>query len=140
MISFDYNFLLLEVEFWNSATSSVMKIFPMKSIFCLLYAFNHDFQYWRAYSSDLNGCNYYLWGYIEDQVYVNNPQTVEELEIAIENFIFNISTHVLKAAIDNFEVRLSKVYNENSWHIEHVYHKSLLFFSFFANISLKNSE
>jgi hypothetical protein len=42
------------------------------------------------------------------------------MTFTIEERIFNISTDVLKAVIDNFEIRLRKVHNENGWHIEHI--------------------
>jgi hypothetical protein len=42
------------------------------------------------------------------------------MTFTIEERIFNISTDVLKAVIDNFEVCLRKVHNENGWHIEHI--------------------
>jgi hypothetical protein len=38
---------------------------------------------WAAHSSDLNPPYFYLWGYLKDNVYENNPQTIGELKTAI---------------------------------------------------------
>jgi hypothetical protein len=34
-------------------------------------------------SPDLNPPDFYLWGYLKDNVYENNPQTIGELKAAI---------------------------------------------------------
>jgi hypothetical protein len=36
-----------------------------------------------AHSPDLNPPYFYLWGYLKDNVYENNPQTIGELKAAI---------------------------------------------------------
>jgi hypothetical protein len=36
-----------------------------------------------AHSPDLNPPDFYLWGYLKDNVYENNPQTIGELKAAI---------------------------------------------------------
>jgi hypothetical protein len=38
---------------------------------------------WVAHSPDLNPPYFYLWGYLKDNVYENNPQTIGELKAAI---------------------------------------------------------
>ena len=38
---------------------------------------------WAAHSPDLNPPYFYLWGYLKDNVYENNPQTIGELKAAI---------------------------------------------------------
>jgi hypothetical protein len=75
---------------------------------------------WPPYSPDLNPCDFYLWGYLKDKVYAQNPQTLEELENIIQTEIFNIPNSVLNDVIDNFQVRLRHIHNENGWHIEHI--------------------
>jgi len=38
---------------------------------------------WSPHSLDLNPPDFYLWGYLKDRVYVNNPQTIPDLKAAI---------------------------------------------------------
>ena len=75
---------------------------------------------WAPYSPDLNPCDFYLWGYLKEKVYAQNPQSLEELENIIETEILNIPNTVLNDVIDNFQVRLRHVHRENGWHIEHI--------------------
>ena len=38
---------------------------------------------WAPHSPDLNPPDFYLWGYLKDNVYQNNPLTIGELKAAI---------------------------------------------------------
>ena len=38
---------------------------------------------WVPHSPDLNPPDFYLWGYLKDNVYTNNPQTIPDLKAAI---------------------------------------------------------
>jgi len=38
---------------------------------------------WAPHSPDLNPPDFYLWGFLKDNVYQGNPQTIEELKTAI---------------------------------------------------------
>ena len=38
---------------------------------------------WAPHSPDLNPPDFYLWGYLKDNVYTNNPQTIPDLKAAI---------------------------------------------------------
>jgi hypothetical protein len=75
---------------------------------------------WPPYSPDLNPCDFFLWGYLKDKVYTQNPQTLEQLENIIQTEIFNIPNSVLNDVIDNFQLRLQHIHRENGWHIEHI--------------------
>ena len=45
---------------------------------------------WAAHSSDLNPPDVYLWGYLKENVYENNPQTIGKLKAAITGKIRQI--------------------------------------------------
>ena len=45
---------------------------------------------WAAHSPDLNPPYIYLWGYLKDNVYENNPQIIGELKAAITGKIRQI--------------------------------------------------
>lgn len=38
---------------------------------------------WPARSPDLSACDYFLWGYLKERVYVNKPRTILELKANI---------------------------------------------------------
>jgi len=38
---------------------------------------------WSPHSPDFNPSDFYLWGYLKDKVYGNNPQTIPDLKAAI---------------------------------------------------------
>ena len=46
---------------------------------------------WSPHSPDLNPPDFYLWGFLKDHVYQNNPQTIAELKVAITQQIHGIT-------------------------------------------------
>ena len=42
---------------------------------------------WPARSPDLTPCDFFLWGYVKEEVYKTNPQTLDQLETTIRNVI-----------------------------------------------------
>ena len=36
--------------------------------------------HWPPYSPDFNPCDFFLWGFLKDRVYQNNPKTIQQLE------------------------------------------------------------
>jgi hypothetical protein len=75
---------------------------------------------WPPYSPDLNPSDYFLWGCIKDKVYINNPQTIEELKISIQTEIEQISKETLKSVIQNFIFRLRCVIKNKGTTIEYL--------------------
>jgi hypothetical protein len=56
---------------------------------------------WPARSPDLNPCDFYLWGNLEQKVYKPNPHTTEELKENIRNEVSAISPGELQRVITN---------------------------------------
>jgi transposase/AraC-like DNA-binding protein len=73
---------------------------------------------WPPYSPDLNPCDFFLWGYIKDRVYKDNPKTLDELEEKIVYEIRNIPRTILRKIGENFVKRLRKVVEAEGGHIE----------------------
>ena len=61
---------------------------------------------WAPHSPALNPPDFYLWGYLKDHVYQNNPQTIGELKAAIAAKIREIPWEECMRVIDNFAQRL----------------------------------
>jgi hypothetical protein len=57
---------------------------------------------WPPYSTDLNPCDYCLWGYLKDNVYRNNPHTVHEMKRETEAAVIKIIPDILGRVLVNF--------------------------------------
>ena len=65
---------------------------------------------WPAYSPDLSPPDYFLWGYLKDRVYKNNPRTIKDLKNNIRKEIRQISPETLGRVMANFARRLNNVF------------------------------
>lgn len=74
---------------------------------------------WPSRSPDLNPCDYFLWGYLKNRVFRNNPQTIHALKQAISHEITNLSAELLGRSIENLYDRLIYVIGQEGKHIEH---------------------
>ncbi|KAJ4430366.1 hypothetical protein ANN_22582 [Periplaneta americana] len=63
---------------------------------------------WSPSSPDLILCHYFLWSYLMSKVYVNRPQTTDDLKIAIAQEMANIDGEMLERATRNFRERLEE--------------------------------
>ena len=75
---------------------------------------------WAAYSPDLNPPDFYLWGYLKDNVYENNPQTIGELKAAITAKIREIPKEECVRVIDNFARRMQVCLQRRGCHLDHI--------------------
>jgi hypothetical protein len=57
----------------------------------------------------LNPCDYFLWGFLKDDIHRNNPHTVEELKDEITAVVENISEETLVGVMENFGRRLQMI-------------------------------
>jgi len=57
---------------------------------------------WWTHSTDLNPPDFYMWGYLKDRVYGNNPQTIPDLKAAIRA----IPSEECGRVIENFARRI----------------------------------
>jgi hypothetical protein len=62
---------------------------------------------WPPYSPNLNPTDYFLWGYLKEKVYANNPQTLAVLKENIRREIRNIPRDMIVRVIANFNVRVA---------------------------------
>ena len=56
---------------------------------------------WHVRSPDLTPCDCYLWGQIKDIVYLDPPQTIDELNAKIREAIRFINENTLKRVFKN---------------------------------------
>ena len=77
-----------------------------------------DKDLWPPRSPDLNPCDYFLWGYIKDEVYRKRPKTIEELKEEIIIQINKISKVTLSRVFENMKKRLNNILENKGKHIE----------------------
>ena len=58
---------------------------------------------WHPFSPDIDPCNYFLWGFLKDQVYRQQFETIADLKAAIQNKISIIKLTVLESVVTSFE-------------------------------------
>ena len=61
------------------------------------------------YSLDLNPPKYFLWGYLKERIYNNNPKTLADLKDNIKSEIMKIPVDMIERVIDNFNIRVVAV-------------------------------
>lgn len=76
---------------------------------------------WAPHSPDLNPPDFYLWGYLKDNAYTNNPQTVPDLKAAIAAQIRAIPREECVRVTENFARRLQVCLQRGGAHLEHVF-------------------
>jgi len=77
---------------------------------------------WPPYSPDLNPCYFFLWGYIKDNCYAGNPETVPDLVAAIKKVVSNIKDDILEKVFTSFRKRIEFCTDSNGAHFENIYH------------------
>ncbi|EZA62935.1 hypothetical protein X777_15527 [Ooceraea biroi] len=77
---------------------------------------------WPPYSPDLNPCDFFLWGYIKDHCYAENPDTVSDLVVAIKKVVSNIKDDMLEKVFTSFRKRIDFCTNSDGAHFENIYH------------------
>ena len=75
---------------------------------------------WAPRSPDLNPPDIYLWGYLKDNVYTNNPQTVPDLKAAIAAKIRAIPREECVRVIQTFARQVRVCLQRGGSHLEHI--------------------
>jgi len=73
---------------------------------------------WPPRSPDLNPCDFFLWGYLKDKIYVQMPQTIDELKRLINEEIKSINSIALNKVFENMTKRCKSILEKDGQHIE----------------------
>jgi len=76
---------------------------------------------WSPHSQVLNTPDFYLWGYLKDRVYGNNPQTIPGLKAAITAAIRAIPREECGRVIENFARLIQMCLQRRGAHLEHIF-------------------
>ena len=82
---------------------------------------------WPARSPDLAPCDFFLWGYLKEQVYKHKPQTIEELKARITHKIKEIPPTMLNRVMETFKKRLNECIANDGRHLSYTIFKSYFF-------------
>ena len=98
--------------------NEMVPYFPNKTLEYLRHNFSWDRlispqtdNSWPYYSKDLNPPDYFVRGYLKDEVYENNLQTREDI---IRKEIRRIPQQILTRVVDNLNVRVADVLSYSS--------------------------
>ena len=74
---------------------------------------------WPPYSPDLNPLDSFVWGYVEDQVRRIEPESIPELQRAVENVGATILTERMNDAAQNVRKHAQACLGASGGHFEH---------------------
>ena len=76
---------------------------------------------WPPRSPDTTPCDFFLWGYVKDQVYVPPlPVSIRELKAQIRTAIETITSDMLRTVWNELDYRVDVCRITNGAHIEHL--------------------
>ena len=61
---------------------------------------------WPPRSPDLSPLDFFLWGYLKDEVYATPPRDLDDLKVRVENACRQLTPDVLRNVLENMECRL----------------------------------
>ena len=92
--------------------------------FSFIFLFDHLGvvpHHWPPRSPDLTVCDFFLWGFIKDIVYVAPlPATLAELKVRITTAVEGVDADMLAKVWDEFNYRTDICRASNGGHIEHL--------------------
>ena len=115
-----------EKQFSVEERTKILELyFATKSVVLVQGQFLPEFPGWTnnpgpLYSPDLHPPDYFLWGYLKERVYQDNPDTIERLKENIRREIRRIPRDMLERVMNNFNVRVAAVIRQRGAWIEHV--------------------
>jgi transposase len=75
---------------------------------------------WPPRSPDLTSPDYFLWGYLKERVYENNPLDLDSLKANILQAIHNITPYTLQRVSANMRKRVNLCLQEAGEHFQHM--------------------
>ncbi|GFX18749.1 uncharacterized protein TNCV_3019071 [Trichonephila clavipes] len=100
-------------------TKAVTGNYQLYLVLSILMLYNHG--YFLNRSPDLTPCDFYLWGFIKDCVYVPRlPADLSDLRHRMEADVARISSDTLKKVWDELAYQLNVCRVTNGAHVEHL--------------------
>jgi hypothetical protein len=74
---------------------------------------------WPPRSPDLSPPDFFLWDAMKNSVYSNNPHTIDDLKMAITEYIRNVDRAILNTVFEDTVRRVNKCLETGGGHFEH---------------------
>jgi len=71
-------------------------------------------------SPDLSPCDFFLWGYLKGNVYVDKPRDIPQLQNAIERELHAITCRMYEQVMTNFSRRLNECVKNKGCHLNDI--------------------
>ena len=71
---------------------------------------------WPPYSPDMNPCDFFLWGYLKDKVFTENPVSCNDIKNHATKICSSITIETCKKVINNLSIRLRCCVTKNGKH------------------------
>lgn len=75
---------------------------------------------WPPRSCDITPLDFFLWGYLKDRVYTDNPQTLAQLKRNIRRVIGEIPAEMFQNVVGNMARRLASVVESRGGHLNQI--------------------
>ncbi len=82
--------------------------------------FNDHFISWPVRSPDLTPPDFFLWGYVKDNIFKPNPTTIAELKTLIKEAVEEITPAMLKKVFINKRKQVAGCIVVGGGHFEHL--------------------
>ena len=79
-----------------------------------------DKQLFPARSPDLTPMDFFLWGYVKDKVFANNPKSLNDLQSAITSCIKSVNSDMLMNVSSNIVKRAHYCKSQKGGHFQHL--------------------
>jgi hypothetical protein len=73
-----------------------------------------------SYHTDINPCDFFLWGFLKEKVFQRRPENVAQLRAHIVKLCSVLSEDLCQKVVTNAMVRLPEVMRQIGGHIDHV--------------------
>ncbi|GFT22321.1 uncharacterized protein TNCV_3273171 [Trichonephila clavipes] len=73
---------------------------------------------WPPLSSDMNPCNFWLWGHLRQLVSCDQPRTLPDLKDNISRHILDMSQNTLRSTVEHAILRFQIVAENDGHHVE----------------------
>ena len=84
----------------------------------LFSVYDNRYMEWPPYSSDLNPCDFFLWGFIEDKYYLKYPKAIEDFKDAIRSAVRSIDKATIQRIYTSFKRSIEFCSKSNGGHFE----------------------
>jgi hypothetical protein len=62
---------------------------------------------------------FFLWGVMKNSAYSNSPHKIDDLKLAIKEYIWNVDRAILSTVFENTVQRVNKCLDTGGGHFEH---------------------